>query len=242
MRFVREKMFLALAAVIVLNLASCSTNSEDDDILEAEDPVEATLDQSSASADSGEVIDPSTAPEAKPATSIAAPSGATADSISAVTSEDTAAPAAAGTYSGSVSRRVMYVKFDGVAMREAADGKSKIVGKLNKGDHLLVNIEGDWSRTDDGKFVKTKSLSEKGIGRGKKDASWSAGSSSEPAASSQPVKTTKAQKSMPPKKLPSKTKASSKTADAKAVSGATPASEGSSDSGAAPAADQEKGQ
>ena len=186
MRFFRKSKFLAVVTLTVFYVASCSTKSEDDASLEEKEPVEASAEK--VPADSSGSPSAPAAPEAKPAESVAAPaaSGASVESSASMASS---------------ARRVMYVKSNGVAMREKAEPKAKVVGKLGKGDHILVTIEGEWARTDDGKFISMKSLSEKGIGRVKKDASWSGGvSSAEPVAA-------KASESAaePAKKLPKKT-------------------------------------
>jgi hypothetical protein len=83
------------------------------------------------------------------------------------------APVAAGF---SELRRVMYVKANKTALRASADKNAKAVGTLNRGDHILVNIEGEWARTDDGKYISMSQLSDKGIGRkAAKKAKWHSG-------------------------------------------------------------------
>ena len=160
MMFAIKKQFVLFAALSTLGLSACSTTSENDSSLESEDPVEA--------AESESVASPATAPEARPVNSVALPSEPAAMPAAS------AVPARSGSMMNT-SRRVMYVKVDGAVLREKAEPKANVVGKLEKGDHLLVTIDGDWAKTDDGKFISTKVLSEKGIGRGKKGAAWSGG-------------------------------------------------------------------
>jgi hypothetical protein len=88
-------------------------------------------------------------------------------------------------------RRVMYVKQNGTSVRATADKAGKVIAKLNKGDHLLVNIEGEWARTDEGKFISIEDLSEKGIGRGVRQAPKWSGSQSK---TSKKTKENKSQK------------------------------------------------
>ena len=188
MRFFRKSKILAVVTLTVFYVASCSTKSEDDASLEENEPVEASAEKVPADSSGSPSAAAPEAPEAKPAESVAAPAAS-------------GAPGESSASMASSARRVMYVKSNGVAMREKAEPNAKVVGKLGKGDHILVTIEGEWARTDDGKFISMKSLSEKGIGRAKKDASWSGGgSSAEPVAA-------KASKSAaePAKKLPRKT-------------------------------------
>jgi hypothetical protein len=164
-----KKQMLILSMLTVSGLTACSSDNQDDATLEMKEPVEA------APADSATL-------EAKPSSSVAMPAEPAAVAAPA--------PASSAVPIMNTSRRVMYVKVDGAVIREKAEAKAKIVGKLEKGDHLLVTVEGDWARTDDGKFISAKVLSEKGVGRGKKGAAWSGGTKQDPAAKkSEPVKT-----------------------------------------------------
>ena len=165
MKLTIKKHLLILSVLTVTGLTACTSSNEDDATLEMKEPVDAAPAES-------------TVPEAKPSSSVAVPQGPAA----------VAAPVPGPLMN--TSRRVMYVKVDGAVLRENAEPKAKVVGKLEKGDHLLVTVEGDWARTDDGKFVSTKVLSDKGIGRGKKDAAWSGGVKHDPVAKkSEPMKT-----------------------------------------------------
>jgi hypothetical protein len=159
-----------------LMMPGCASNSENDDSMEAGEPVDAAAAPEEKS------------PEAPtpPASSIAVPSDPAGQPA-------VAAPSAAPLMK--TGRRVMYVKVNGAVLRETADPKGKALGKLDKGDHILVTVEGDWARTDDGKYISAKVLSDKGIGRGKKDARWSGGSpgavapAATPAAAAKPATT-----------------------------------------------------
>jgi hypothetical protein len=159
-------------AVTPLMMPGCASKSENDDSMEA-----------------GEPVDAAAAPDAK------APEAPTPPSSSiAVPSDPAGQPAVAAPSAAPLmktGRRVMYVKVNGAVLRETADPKGKAVGKLDKGDHILVTVEGDWARTDDGKFISAKVLSDKGIGRGKKDAQWTGGSpgAAAPAPAAKPAST-----------------------------------------------------
>lgn len=218
--FTSQKQWLVIAALSAMSLASCTSNdSEDDQSMEVEEPVDAAPEESGAStpspAESTAPSEPSTSPEATPSSSVA--------TQSAPSPAPEAAPVA-GSSSVSSSMRVMYVKFDGVALREKPDAKSKKVGKLNRGDHRLVAVEGEWARTQDGKYIAMKSLSERGIGPNRKGAQWSGGSAApESDPSAQPSVAPAANENQPPKKLPKKTKSSAKK---KAADTAKPAEPG----------------
>lgn len=181
---IKNKIIL-IGTVAALALSGCSSTKEDDSTLEAEEPVDAAPQAS-------------TKPEAVPSSSVALPGAAESSGSAQVSTVQSSAPAAPAAMMNS-SRRVMYVKVDGAVLRDKADPKAKVIGKLDKGDHLLVSVEGDWAHTDDGKFISTKVLSDKGIGRKKNGAAWSGGSKSAGALPKmEPVKT-EAPKN-PPKK------------------------------------------
>jgi hypothetical protein len=76
----------------------------------------------------------------------------------------------------------MYVKVDSAVLREQPEAKAKVVGTASQGDHFLVSVDGDWAKTEDGRYISMKVLSEKGVGRAKKSAEWgqSQGSQEQP--------------------------------------------------------------
>ena len=172
-----KKQILILGAFAISGLTACSSGKEDDSSLEMKEPVEAAP-AASATADAAAA---SSVVVAKEETAVATP--APAAKVAPV-------PSSGAGQVMNTSRRVMYVKVNGAVMRERAEPKAKVVGKLEKGDHLLVSIEGDWAKTDDGKFISVKVLSEKGVGRVKKGATWSGGVKQDPTAkNSVPLKT-----------------------------------------------------
>jgi len=173
------RSLLSLFGFMAIGFFGCSSSSSQDDAsMQATEPVEAIpVEEKSASGES-----PSTADAAAPAPAPAgtAPAGTApaneAASVPAIP-PPTSAPAVAesGTSSGTMmntSRRVLYVKVDSAVLREKPESKANVVGKASRGDHFLVTIEGDWAKTEDGKFIAMKVLSERGVGRGKKSADW----------------------------------------------------------------------
>lgn len=159
---------VAVSFALALNfgLSGCSSSGEDDASLEVTEPVEATPQE------------PAEATAQAPAPSNVAAEAATAAPVQPETPPSSAAAApnqpelqGSGTMMNT-SRRVLYVKVDTAVLREQADTKAKIVGKANRGDHFLVSIEGDWAKTEDGKYISMKVLSERGVGRQKKLADW----------------------------------------------------------------------
>ncbi|MEI6833247.1 MAG: hypothetical protein WCL28_04575 [bacterium] len=149
---------LALALALAFN--GCSSSGEDDASLEVTEPVEA------APQDSAETTAQPPAPADAPAP---AQAEAQASSAPAVPAQPEAQ--SAGTVMNT-SKRVLYVKVDTAVLREQADAKAKVVGKANRGDHFFVSVEGDWAKTEYGKYISMKVLSERGIGRQKKSADW----------------------------------------------------------------------
>jgi hypothetical protein len=181
------------AALCLSHISSCASKNENDESLEATEPTEAAP---QAAIDSA-----AKQPEASGAAATSStPSGdlLSSDPTSASAAATPGANASTATMPAS-GRRVMYVKVSGAALRETPDPKGKVAAILDKGDHMLVTIEGEWARTDDGKFVSMKVLSDKGVGRGKKDATWSAG---KPVSRGEAATSARSQL---PKKLPKQT-------------------------------------
>jgi hypothetical protein len=83
---------------------------------------------------------------------------------SAVTSAPAMIPSGEG--------RVKYVRSDRLSIYSQPNASSASLGKLEKGDHILVSIEGDWARLASGGFVQLASLSDKGIGRSRGQGTW----------------------------------------------------------------------
>lgn len=68
---------------------------------------------------------------------------------------------------------VMFVKSVNASIRAEPKDDAKVVGKLEKGDHILVFITGEWAQISDGKYVTVSDLSEKPIPRARKKSKWS---------------------------------------------------------------------
>ena len=66
--------------------------------------------------------------------------------------------------------RVMYA-IQETGVFSAADGANQIES-MQQGDHPLIFAEGEWSRTSDGKYVNSSSLTQKPVGRIKPAATW----------------------------------------------------------------------
>jgi len=161
---VDARLLNSLVAGLALSLAlafnGCSSSGEDDASLEVTEPVEATPQ------DSAETTAQPSAPVDSPAQAQAEAQASSAPTLPAQPEAQSS-----GTVMNT-SKRVLYVKVDTAVLREQADAKAKVVGKANRGDHFLVSIEGDWAKTEDGKYISMKVLSERGIGRQKKSADW----------------------------------------------------------------------
>lgn len=162
--FNETSQLLRLAfGILVLAAFSTCTTSEDETSLEGEDPVEAAEAEVPAESRVPEAPVPEAAPVA-PAPSPAA--------------VETSRPAPVPAPLSNTSRRVMYVKTNGVKVFEQPDVSSKVVSKLDKGDHILVELDGEWAKTHDGRYISSSSLSEKGIARSKKSGRWTSGGQS----------------------------------------------------------------
>jgi hypothetical protein len=70
-------------------------------------------------------------------------------------------------------RVVRFVTENGVSVYSQAKAGASEVGKLNKGDRILVIEEGDWARITDSMFIKVEDLSSKAVARERTKRVWS---------------------------------------------------------------------
>jgi hypothetical protein len=89
------------------------------------------------------------------------------DSVLAPVAENPTAPGGRGAARGGVVR---YVLPGGSKLYDNPNGTA--LRNLEQGDHPLVNEEGEWSRTSDGYYVPTASLTAAPIGRLKQPKEW----------------------------------------------------------------------
>lgn len=85
--------------------------------------------------------------------------------------EPTPAPQAV---SGSVetNRVVRFVTADEAVVHEQASDTAASVGKLTRGDKVIVIEENGWGRISDGMFIKLDTLSAKAVDRHRQPAVW----------------------------------------------------------------------
>ena len=163
-----NSLAVGFGLALTLVLGGCTSSGEDDASLEADEPVEATPQDATETTTESQA--PSSVPPEVPADAVPAVAPDAQPSPAPIV---TGQPEAQG--SGTMmntSKRVLYVKVESAVLREQPEAKSKIVGKASRGDHFLVSIEGDWAKTEDGKYISMKVLSERGVGRQKKAAGW----------------------------------------------------------------------
>jgi hypothetical protein len=165
-----------LGLALICGLSACSTSGEDDASLEATDPVEASAEQETQDGAAEALLAPTSEPGEVESKVETTPEQATE---AVVTETPQIEPQSSGPMINT-SKRVLYVKVDTANMREQPDRKAKVVGKASRGEHFLVTIEGDWAKTEDGKYISMKVLSERGVGRVKKAADWGQGETNKP--------------------------------------------------------------
>lgn len=165
----RQILFSVL--FLSITIQGCSS-TEDDASMESTDPVEAApADTAPAEASSQEQPAAEQAPPTNESKAETPPPALETSPSAAATPTTEAAPEASGSLMNT-SRRVMYVKVDSAVLRGQPEAKAKVVGTASRGDHFLVSVEGDWAKTEDGRYISMKVLSEKGVGRAKKSADW----------------------------------------------------------------------
>lgn len=105
-----------------------------------------------------------------PAITNAAPLNAAAPMNAAAAPMDPAA-ASAVPASPSTGGSVKYVSNSGLQVVDQP-GSTTVVGTLEQGDHPVVSDNGEWARLPDGKFVSSKGLTDKGVGRARRGNPW----------------------------------------------------------------------
>lgn len=156
MRF-SSRTLLRVGAVVLCGALFNGCTKKDENLDGEVEPVEATGAEEAAVPPAPPAVEQSTSP------------ATTVETGGVTSAPSTVAP------SGSATRRVLYVKTNGTAVREKPENNARVLSKLDRGDHLLVNIEGEWARTDQGGYISMKALSEKGIGRTRAAVRWRGG-------------------------------------------------------------------
>lgn len=91
---------------------------------------------------------------------------------SAMGSAPGSAPAAAGFSAAPGDVRVYYVNSASATLHNSPDASSQSVGALNKGDPVLVKVEGNWANVVNRGWVELASLSMSPVSRGKAPKAW----------------------------------------------------------------------
>jgi hypothetical protein len=95
----------------------------------------------------------------------------TADAT-AMASAPGSAPAATGFSAAPGDVRVYYVNSASATLHNSPDASSQSVGALNKGDPVLVKVEGNWANVVNRGWVELASLSMSPVSRGKAAKAW----------------------------------------------------------------------
>lgn len=138
-------------ALGALALGGCSGAKSDDEALDAEPEAETTAD------------------EGKPAPT-AEPAAATAKAEAVATPQPASAPA--GDVAVDPTRVVRFVNVEEATIHGSAQDGGESVGKLLKGDRVLVVEQNGWGRIADGMFIKLDGLSKKAVPRHVQPAVW----------------------------------------------------------------------
>ncbi len=150
MRNLRRIFILPFALFTVVGLSACSGSKEDEEKLAVEGE-EAEAQGSSAN----EVATLEPAPAATPEPAKAEPT-----------------PAPAVSASVDKSRVVRFVSGDQVTIASEPKDGAAVVGKLVKGDRVLIVEQNGWGKIADGMFVNLKHLSPKGVPAERQPAQW----------------------------------------------------------------------
>ncbi len=133
--------------------AEAPANEIPPELLNSENPTAGA--ENAAPADGNMAAAAPEAPAADPAAAAAAPA-AEAVAAAAAPAEAVAAPGGS---------RVYYVNAESVALHKEASASAQSVGKLKRGDPVLVVVEGAWANVVNRGYVEVASLSMAPVGR-----------------------------------------------------------------------------
>lgn len=158
-RVVTACLLVSGVAAMSLMLSGCFGSQEEEPGLEAsgEESAEATEEA------------PPAAPEPEAVT-------AEPDTVTGTTepaAPPTAAPEPAKVDTTAGQKVVMFVKNTKAPIHAEPNANAKVVGNLEKGDHILVFVSGEWAQIADGKFVAVTDLTDKPVARQRKKPKWS---------------------------------------------------------------------
>ena len=165
-------------AVSFGGMTACSSNNTDEDALapSAEGEGEAPAASEAAADDQA---------QAAPATGVA---GASAEQVASAAAANVAAPVdaaadgqagAAAPIAGQVasapaekSRVVRHVKVKLAQLRAEPSASAKSVGRLVRGDRILVDLEKGWGRIGDGIYIKLSDTAAKPVAAKRRPSEW----------------------------------------------------------------------
>ncbi len=149
MRNLRRVVILPFVLFTAVGLSACSGSKEDEEKL-AVDGEEAEAQGSSANEVAAEPAPVATPEPAKAQATPAPATNATVDK----------------------SRVVRFVAGDHVTIASEPKDGAAVVGKLVKGDRVLIVEQNGWGKIADGMFVNLKHLSHKGVPAERQPAQW----------------------------------------------------------------------
>ncbi|MCX6104507.1 MAG: hypothetical protein NTY08_01575 [Proteobacteria bacterium] len=178
-----QKLVICWKAALVFavsfgGMTACSSNNTDEDALapSAEGEGEAPVASEAAADDQA---------QAAPATGVA---GASAEQVASAAAANVAAPVdaaadgqagAAAPIAGQVasapaekSRVVRHVKVKLAQLRAEPSASAKSVGRLVRGDRILVDLEKGWGRIGDGIYIKLSDTAAKPVAAKRRPSEW----------------------------------------------------------------------
>jgi hypothetical protein len=161
--------------ILVLGTSSCASDDQEQPQEEVE---ESQAEEASAEEGSDQVVvqEESAAPEEEssevaaveeePAEGVAIPTEVPVEST-----ETSQASAMSGSIESAEGRVVRYARSD-AGLFASASASGAAVGRLKKGNVVMVTYEGNWARLDNGQYVDGSVLSSRGIGHHRGSNPW----------------------------------------------------------------------
>ncbi len=163
LRLSRLKVIGAMSSLLLTTVACSGSEEKQSSELEVSAEGEGGGNEAAPAAEETAAETPEAAPAEAPAAEAVAEAPAPTPA---------AAPAAAPAAEVNKNRVVRYVKAKEAVLRGGPSDQAPEKGRLQKGDTVVVEEQGDWSKVNEESFVKTTELSKKPVKRQREKATW----------------------------------------------------------------------
>ena len=145
------------------------SDSEESEAMTAEDTLQTALSGDEPIDDQATGTDPSLMQEIPQEYLSDSPDALSGDTIPTQDQVPAVQPAQISDPTG---RSVWYVRANATPVHSQPNTSADSIGKLNRGDNVLIKVDGDWGELSPGRWVQIEGLSRKPVGRNRNSKAW----------------------------------------------------------------------